>query len=66
MTDQLQEDLRALRETGHIALAKQYKDMATTLRVIHTWAARCPGGGVLLDRGHTERLCADALRRFRP
>jgi len=39
MPDQLADDIRTLRAANMRAIAKQYREMVSALRVIHTWAA---------------------------
>lgn len=64
MSNQLQDDIRTLRETGHKAIAAQYERMAKALRIIHTWAVCDYGLGLTLTPKDTEELTEAALRRF--
>lgn len=38
MTPQLKDDIQALRSTGHLAIAAQYKRMAEALKMIKLWS----------------------------
>jgi hypothetical protein len=61
--DQLDEDISQLKSAGFWPIAKQYRDMATALRVISTWATFMDGRELVPK--HTEKLCDKTLKRFR-
>jgi hypothetical protein len=65
--NQEQDDIRALREVGFVGIAKQYRAMASTLRVIRTWAKvdTKTYGGLLTDPLDVIKLTERALRRFK-
>jgi hypothetical protein len=65
--NQEQDDIRILWEAGFVGIAKQYRAMASALRVIHTWAKGDTKtyGGLLTDPRDVIKLTERALRRFK-
>jgi hypothetical protein len=62
-SDILFDDISFLKSLGCIAIANQYREMVSTLRVIHTWASF--RNGETLVPQHTIKLIEKALKRFR-
>jgi len=55
------DDITNLNAAGMKAIAKQYQNMASALRVIHTWASF---GRMALSPKEITKLTEKALKRF--
>lgn len=61
-SNQLDDDIKMLKSAGFKAIAKQYEEMATTLKVIRTWASFKNGSE--LEPDEVLRLTSIRLARF--